>query len=100
MKKILIILSMLIALNVYAGSKKLRNGAVAMWQDQTEVIQYNSYRVVISLSDKCDYNVYGSVSLGGQSKNFFIHAGETSGYVDFGGLENGRRYSVSVQINN
>jgi len=100
MKKILIILSVLIAFNVYAGSKKLPNGVVAMWQDQTEVIRYNSCRIEIRLSEKCDYNVYGSISLGGQSRNFFINAGETSGYVDFEGLENGRRYFVNVQINN
>jgi len=102
MKKILIILTALLSfnINVYAGQKALKGGAVACWQDTTGVIQYNSYRVVITLTDRCDFNVYGDVYVGGQSKTFFINAGEKSGYVDFDGLENGRRYSINVNVRN
>lgn len=101
MKRIIIaLLSVLICVVAFAGSKRLPNGESIFWQDQTERIEWNSYRVELSLSGKCDFNVWGEVSLGGQSKSFMIRAGETKGYVDFENLENGRRYSVSVSVNN
>ena len=101
MKKIIIaLISILICVAAFAGTKKLSNGEVVFWRDQTELIQYNSYSVEVSLSGKCDFNVWGEVSLGGQSKSFMIRAGETKAYVDFENLENGRRYSISVRVNN
>lgn len=101
MKKIIIaLLSVLICVAAFAGTKKLSNGEVLFWDDQTEVVNYNCYRVDLSLTGVCDFNVWGEVTLGGQSKSFMIRAGETKGYVDFENLENGRRYSVSVRVNN
>lgn len=101
MKKIVIaLLSILICVVAFAGTKRLSNGEAIYWQDQTPVIEYNSYRVELSLTGKCDFNVWGEVSVGGQSKSFMIRAGETSGYVDFENLDNGRRYSISVRVNN
>lgn len=99
MKKIIVILFLLVAFNVYAGQKRLANGVVAMWQDTTQPILYNSYRVTVSLSERCNYDIYGTVYLGNQSKSFSIPAGSKSGFADFENLDNGRRYSISVSIN-
>ena len=101
MKKLIIaLLTISICIAAFAGQKKLSNGAVVFWDDQTELIQYNSYRVEIKLTDKCDFNVWGEVRVGGQSKPFMISAGEKRGYVDFENLENGRRYSIDVTVKN
>lgn len=101
MKRIIAVLMIVsVCMLAFAGQKGLPNGAIAFWEDQTKVIEYNSYRVEVKLSKKCEFNVYGSVTVGGQSKNLFINAGETIGYVDFENLDNGRRYPVSVVIRN
>lgn len=99
MKKIIaVFVAISVCMQVFAGQKNLPNGATAFWEDQTSIIEYNNYRVEVRLSKKCDFSVYGSVTVGGQSKNLFIDAGKTMGYVDFENLQNGRRYSVSVTI--
>ena len=101
MKKLLIfVLSMSLCIAAFAGQKKLSNGEVVFWENQTSVIEYNSYRVEVILTGKCDFNVWGEVSLGGQSKPFMIRAGETKANVDFEKLDNGRRYSISVTVKN
>ncbi|MCM1531308.1 MAG: hypothetical protein NC048_05260 [Bacteroides sp.] len=101
MKKIIVVtMTIFVWMVAFAGQKSLPNGAVAFWQDQTSVIEYNSYRIEVQLSKKCDFNVWGTVTVGGQSKPLFIDAGKTMGYVDFENLDNGRRYSVSVVIKN
>lgn len=101
MKKIIaVFMTVFVCMLAFAGQKSFPNGAIAFWEDQTSVIEYNSYRVEVRLSEKCDFNVWGSVTVGGQSKPLFIDAGKTMGYVDFENLDNGRRYSVSVVIRN
>lgn len=101
MKKLLLfVVSMFLCIAAFAGQKKLSNGEVVFWENQTSVIEYNSYRVEVSLTGKCDFNVWGEVSLGGQSKSFMIRAGETKANVDFENLDNGRRYSISVTVKN
>ncbi len=105
MKKILLALLMCISISAFAGRKQLSNGSVAFWDDNTPVIEWNSCRIPIQLTDKCDFNVWGTVYLTGQSgdthqRNFIIKAGETNGYADFEGLKNGCRYYIKVVINN
>ncbi len=104
MKKIILTLLVLFSISAYAGQKKLNNGSVAFWDDVTEVIQYNSYRVNITLTDKCDFDVWGTVYLKGtygeKQANFIIPAGSTQGYADFEGLKNDTRYRISVSIRN
>lgn len=101
MKKIFAILAFLsISLGVFPDSKRLPDGNVIMWQSETSRIIYESYRVEIKLYEKSDFNVWGTVTLGGQTKNFLIYAGETSTYVDFDGLTNGKFYTISVNVKN
>ncbi len=101
MKKFIAVLSALIfAFVVYADAIKLPDGNVIMWQNKTSSILYESYRVEIDLYQPSSFNVWGTVTLGGQTKNFLIYAGETSTYVDFEGLTNGKCYQIFVKVNN
>lgn len=104
MKKFLLIFLIFASISAFAGQKKLSNGSVAFWDDTTEVIQYNSCRVYVNLTDKCDFDVWGTVYLKGpygeQQANFTISAGSTRGYADFEGLRNDTRYRISVSIRN
>lgn len=108
MKKIIIFIVVSCAVIAYAGNKQLKDGTLIFWDDTTEVIQYNSYRVEVRLYEPSAQNVFGSVTLEDRvsgkvyrgDNNLFISAGEKRGYVDFSGLKNGYRYSVRVKINN
>lgn len=106
MKKLLLVLLMFVSTFAFADTKRLSNGSVAMWNDCTSVIKWNSYRVEITLSEECDFNVYGTIYIrGGHSGdrhqgNFIIEAGDKKGYVDFEGLENDTRYYITVKIRN
>lgn len=108
MRKILILVVILCSLIAYAGNKTLKDGTLVFWSETTKVIQYNSYRVYVTLDKPSSQNVFGSVTLidrlSGKAisgdNNLFIPAGETRGYVDFSGLENGYSYNISVKINN
>ena len=101
MKKIIVtLLSVVVCVAIFAGNYKLPNKELVCWENQTSTIQYNSYRVEVRLTGKCDFNVWGEVTLGNQSKPFMIRAGETQTNVDFENLDNGRRYSISVKVKN
>ena len=82
----------------FADAKKLSDGNIIMWDSETTRIQYESYRVEIKLYQTSEFNVWGTVSLDGQTKNFLIYAGETSTYVDFENLTNGKFYQISVNV--
>ena len=99
-KLLLLIVSTSLCIAAFAGQKKLSNEEVVFWGNQTSVIQYNSYRVEVALTGKCDFNVWGEVTVDGQSKPFMIRAGENKANVDFENLDNGRRYDISVTVKN
>lgn len=84
----------------FAGEKKLPNGEIAFWDDNSPVIEYKSLAVEVKLTGKCDFNVWGSVTVGDQTKNLFIPAGKLRAVVYFENLENGRRYYPVVEIKN
>ena len=92
--------ALIISITSFAEALRLSDGNVIMWQRETTKIQYESYRVEIVLYQTSEFNVFGTVSLGNQTKNFIIYAGETSTYVDFDNLTNGKYYPISVKINN
>lgn len=106
MKRILLILSVILAFSAFAGQKNLKDGTSVYWDDSTTTINYNSYRVTVHLTKATNQNVFGSVILydcNGKragDKNLFISAGEKSANVDFDGLNNGVRYQIQVTINN
>lgn len=99
MKRVVMSMLLLVTcLVVSAGSKKLPNGEVAYWDDRTGNLEYGCYRAEIKLSEKCDFNVWGEITIGKQSKSFMIKAGETSGYADFENLDkSGHRVSVTIK---
>lgn len=104
-KNILFIALLCFSIVTNAGSIRLKNGVSAYWEDFTEVIRYNSYRVEVRLTDFYDENVWGDVALISSNGdvihgNLFIRAGELKGYVDFEGLNNNARYSVRIRLNN
>lgn len=101
MKKIIILISALaLSTMIYADAVKLSDGNVIMWQNETSRILYESYRVEIQLYTTSNFNVCGTVTLGNQTKNFIIYAGEKKTYVDFENLDNGKFYQVYVNILN
>lgn len=105
MKKIFLILMTFVSLSAFAGHKRLSNGAGVFWQDNTPIVEWESMAVQITVTDKCDFNVAGTVYLRGSggdthSKNFIISAGDTKTDVLFDGLINGRRYYVEVTLLN
>lgn len=105
MRFLLSIISLVCALSISAGMIKIGNDNALTWDDQTESIQYNNYRVVVRLNKAVNYNVWGEVTLTYQgrtiqTKPLFISAGETSGHAGFENLDNGRRYTIVVKINN
>lgn len=104
MKKILIVMSIaLISMGCLAGQKRLSNGSVVFWPENTSIIEYNSYCVQVELTDECDFNVVGTVYLKGQagdrhSQNFIISAGEKKTDVHFDNLKNGCRYYIEKVV--
>ena len=101
MKKLTSILfAIFLSVTLLAGSMKLSDGNVIMWQSETTRIQYESYRVEIKLYQTSEFNVWGTVTLGDQTKNFLIYAGETSTFVNFENLTNGRFYQITIKVNN
>lgn len=101
MKRLVFVLfAIMTSLAVSAGVKKLPNGEVASWQDKTGKIEYESYRVEILLSGKCDFNVWGEIKVNKKTQPFMIESGETKGFADFEGLKNGESYNITVTIKN
>ncbi len=106
MKRLIYILIILNAVAAFAGVKSLSGGQIVFWEDKTEVIKYNTYRVEVRLNEPSKENIIGSVTLDcfgsvyHPDNNLFIPAGELKGYVDFSNLENGYRYNVRVVIRN
>lgn len=106
MKRLILLFSVILAVSAYCGNKTLKDKTYIYWDDSTETIQYNSYRVYVKMTDTSNQNVFGGVYLYDTNgkcvgdKNLFIPAGEMSGYVDFEGLSNGIRYRIKVKINN
>ncbi len=97
-------IALISAISCFAGQKKLSNGSLVFWPDNTDVIMYNSVRLEVRLTDVCDFNVVGTMYIEGQSgdrhsQNFIIYAGEKNAKVDFDGLRNDCRYYIkNVEI--
>lgn len=105
MKKIFLILMTFVSLSAFAGYKGLSNGAVVCWPDDTEVAKYGTLRIDVSLTDRCDFNVEGTMYIrdrGGheRSENFIIYAGSKKTYVDFEDLDTESRYYIDVEVHN
>ena len=99
MKKLIAIIAILLPMLMFAGNYKMKDGkTIVMWENSTPVIEYNSCRVIIQLTDRVDYNVYGTVYLGDKPEPFMIEAGQKSTSVDFDNLSNGKRYTISVDV--
>lgn len=104
MRNIFLPILLLIPFVCFAGRETLDDGkTIAFWNDQTETILYNSYRVDVKLTKPYSKNVWGSVALYydgkcAERKNFMIRIGEKKVDVDFDNLSNNIRYEIVVTI--
>ena len=100
MRKIFLVLTFLsVCVLGFAGSKKITKDVYVFWPDQTETIEYNSYSVVIRVSNPVDFNITGTLYCNGETKPIFIEAGKLEKRINLDNLDNGRRYGITVKLN-